>query len=234
MTYRYWIAAAAIASVCLQGTARAADPEPKAVPAVSGGASSAVDPALAQIDKFIADSKIDRSSPEWKKRLKPPPPVELTAGKTYYWELQTNVGNLTFNLLSKVAPRHVASTIYLTRLGFYDDITFHRVITGFMAQGGDPVGTGVGGPGYEYDGEFDRNVRHDEPGILSMANAGPGTDGSQFFILFQPQPHLDGKHTVFGKLRAGKSTLSELEKRGTNGGKPKEPLKIVKATIRVE
>jgi cyclophilin family peptidyl-prolyl cis-trans isomerase len=144
-------------------------------------------------------------------------------------------------LMPEVAPMHVSSTIYLTRLGFYDDVIFHRVITGFhrvitgfMAQGGDPTGTGTGGPGYQYDGEFDRKVKHDEPGKLSMANRGPGTDGSQFFLTFVPTPHLDGKHTIFGEVAEGMGTVKELEKRGSRSGRPSERLVIEKATISVE
>ena len=129
---------------------------------------------------------------------------------------------------------HVSSTIYLTRLGFYDGLTFHRVIPGFMAQGGCPTGTGRGSPGYRYDGEFDPNVRHDRAGLLSMANAGPGTDGSQFFITFRDTPHLDGKHTIFGEVKGGMDTLRALEKAGSPGGRPTEELRIERATILVQ
>ena len=133
-----------------------------------------------------------------------------------------------------VAPIHVGSTIYLTKLGFYDDLAFHRVITQFMAQGGCPLGTGTGGPGYEYGGEFDSGVRHDRPGLLSMANAGPGTDGSQFFLTFVPTPWLDDNHTIFGEVIDGMETLKALEVRGSGDGSITEHLEITKATIRVE
>jgi cyclophilin family peptidyl-prolyl cis-trans isomerase len=129
---------------------------------------------------------------------------------------------------------HASSTIYLSRLGFYDGLKFHRVINGFMAQGGCPLGTGTGGPAYKYDGEFDRNTRHDRPGLLSMANAGPGTDGSQFFLTFVPTPHLDGKHTIFGEVVEGADTLKALEKRGSRSGATTEPLVMNKTTIEVE
>lgn len=186
------------------------------------------------IDAFIEKQAIDTSADGWKTRLPKPPEVHFDADQTYYWELETNVGDMKFRLLPDVAPMHVSSTIYLTRLGFYDDLAFHRVISGFMAQGGDPLGSGRGGPGYQYAGEFDREVRHDRPGLLSMANAGPGTDGSQFFITFVPTPHLDGKHTIFGELVEGRETLEALEKRGSRSGKPSEPLRIVEATIVAE
>jgi peptidyl-prolyl cis-trans isomerase B (cyclophilin B) len=231
---RYGIAVLALAGAFIQDSLFAAGPDKPKGAAGTAALGEAVDSALAQIDKFIAEQKIDRTKPDWKRHLTKPPNLDFTPSKKYYWELKTNVGDLSFELLPKVAPMHVSSTIYLTQLGFYNDLTFHRVIPGFMAQGGDPAGTGVGGPGYEYDGEFSPSVKHDEAGVLSMANAGPGTDGSQFFITFVPTSYLDGKHTIFGKLHSGKKTLGELEKRGTNGGRPKELLKIVSAAVRVE
>jgi cyclophilin family peptidyl-prolyl cis-trans isomerase len=128
---------------------------------------------------------------------------------------------------------HVTSFIYLTRLGFYDGLSFHRVIPGFMAQGGDPVGNGTGGPGYNFNGEFSPNVKHDRGGLLSMANAGPGTDGSQFFLTFVETPWLDGKHTIFGKVVEGMETLKALEAVGTPNGRTTEPLSMTKVTIEV-
>jgi len=137
-------------------------------------------------------------------------------------------------LLPEAAPMHVSSTIYLTLLGFYDETAFHRVIPGFMAQGGDPLGRGTGDPGYKYAGEFGSSRKHDKPGLLSMANAGPGTDGSQFFLTFVPTPWLDGKHTIFGEVVEGMGALQELERRGTQSGQTREPLLLRKATITVE
>jgi cyclophilin family peptidyl-prolyl cis-trans isomerase len=129
---------------------------------------------------------------------------------------------------------HVSSTIYLARLGFYDGVIFHRVITGFMAQGGDPLGQGIGGPGYNYDGEFSPSARHDRGDLLSMANAGPGTDGSQFFITFVPTPHLDDKHTIFGEVVEGMETVKQLEERGSSSGRTSEELLMRTTTISVE
>jgi cyclophilin family peptidyl-prolyl cis-trans isomerase len=192
------------------------------------------DAAIAAVDRFIESQGIDTSSGGWKTSLPAPEPVEFSAGKAYHWDLDTNVGAIRVKLLPDVAPMHVTSTIYLTRLGFYDGTPFHRVIPDFMAQGGDPLGNGTGGPGYEYDGEFDASVRHDRPGLLSMANRGPGTDGSQFFLTFVATPWLDDKHSIFGEVVEGLDTLKDLEARGSESGRTREPLEITRATITVD
>ncbi len=190
--------------------------------------------AIAAIDTFIAEQKVDKSNANWKTRLAKPPQQSFDASKSYLWKLETNLGDVTVKLDPVVAPMHVTSTIYLTKLGFYDEVVFHRVITGFMAQGGDPTGTGAGGPGYKYAGEFDPNVKHTKPGLLSMANAGPGTDGSQFFLTFVPTPWLDGKHTIFGEVIEGMDVVKELEKRGSRSGRPSEKMWIEQASISVQ
>ena len=213
--------------VLAAGAARAESAEEESVAATEHN-------AVAKIEAYIESKKIDTERNRWKEQLPPPPVVEFDPSKKYFWNLQTNVGDIKIEFMPDVAPKHVSSTIYLTKLGFYDGVVFHRVIPRFMAQGGDPTGTGAGGPGYSYDGEFDRRAKHDKPGILSMANRGPGTDGSQFFITFKATPHLDGKHTVFGEVADGMDTVRELEKRGTPRGRPKERLVIEKATISVE
>jgi cyclophilin family peptidyl-prolyl cis-trans isomerase len=192
------------------------------------------DAAVAAIDAFIAEQNVDKAKRAWKSKLEKPPKVSFTTGKTYYWNIETNKGAIKVKLMPDVAPMHVSSTIYLTRLGFYDETIFHRVIPNFMAQGGDPTGTGRGGPGYKYDGEFDSSVKHNKPGMLSMANSGPGTDGSQFFLTFVHTPHLNGKHTIFGRVVGGMDTVKELEKFGSRNGKTKEKLLIESATISVE
>lgn len=196
--------------------------------------TSASDPAIQAIDQFIASNAVDKSKPNWKQKLTQPPKQSFTAGKTYYWNLTTSKGPIKVKLRPDVAPMHVSSTIYLTRLGFYDGTVFHRVIPGFMAQGGDPTGTGTGGPGYEYAGEFSPAVKHDRKGMLSMANRGPGTDGSQFFLTFVPTAWLDGKHSIFGEVVGGDATLTALEAAGSQSGKTSEKLTIDKAEIAVE
>ena len=168
----------------------------------------------------------------WKLKLTKPEMMTFDPEKEYFWLLETNKGNIKVKLMPDVAPMHVTSTIFLTNKGFYDGTTFHRVIPGFMAQGGCPLGTGSGSPGYKYDGELSPDVKHDRSFLLSTANAGPGTDGSQFFITFKPTPWLDGKHTIFGEVVEGQDTVQKLEAAGTAGqGKPKEALLLQKARI---
>jgi len=167
----------------------------------------------------------------WKLKLTKPEMMTFDATKDYFWILDTNKGVIRIKLMPQVAPMHVTSTIFLTNKGFYDNTAFHRVIPGFMAQGGCPLGTGTGGPGYVYGSEIKPNVKHDRPYLLSMANAGPNTDGSQFFITFKATPWLDGKHTIFGEVVAGQDTVKKLEAAGTPQGTPKEVLTINKAKI---
>ena len=188
---------------------------------------------LVDIESFTSSHSIDKSRPDWKTRL-PEPDLADFGGEKVTWNLRTNLGEIGLRLMPEVAPKHVTSTVYLTTLGFYDDVVFHRVIPEFMAQGGDPTGTGRGGPGYQYAGEFDPKVKHDRPGLLSMANRGPGTDGSQFFLTFAATPWLDGKHTLFGEIVEGMDALQELEKRGSRSGGTSERLVLEKATIEIE
>lgn len=185
--------------------------------------------AIDRIDAFIAAQSVDKSRQGWRTSLKQPPEAAFEAGREYRWRLDTSVGPIVVKFFPDVAPMHVTSTIYLTRLGFYDGLKFHRVIPGFMAQGGCPLGTGTGGPGYGYGGEFRADVRHDRPGLLSMANTGrPNSDGSQFFLTFVPTPHLDNKHTVFGEVVEGMDNLKAIEGRAGGG---QAPVEIVRATI---
>ncbi|MFP6633770.1 MAG: peptidylprolyl isomerase [Planctomycetota bacterium] len=195
----------------------------------------APDSAIAEIDKFISSKKIDKSSPRWRLGLSKPPKADFGKGDTdYFWNIETNKGPMKVKLWSDVAPMHVSSTIYLTRLGFYDTLPFHRVITGFMAQGGCPIGTGTGSPGFKYSGEFSSSVKHDRPGLLSMANSGPGTDGSQFFLTFKATPWLNNRHTLFGEVVEGLKVLKVLEALGSRTGKTAEALFMKKCTITTE
>ena len=116
--------------------------------------------------------------------------------------IHTNKGDINLILTPEKTPITVANFVNLAQKGFYDDVSFHRVIPNFMIQGGCPLGTGTGGPGYRFEDEIDASLTHSKPGVLSMANAGPATNGSQFFVTHEPTPWLDGKHTVFGEVES--------------------------------
>lgn len=133
--------------------------------------------------------------------------------KKYTATFKTEAGDFVIELFADKAPKTVNNFVFLARDGFYDGVTFHRVIKGFMAQGGDPTGTGMGGPGYKFADEFHKDLRHNSAGILSMANAGPGTNGSQFFITHGPTPHLDNRHSVFGKVISGLNVVLAIPER---------------------
>ena len=141
-----------------------------------------------------------------------PPEMQIDPDASYRAVLDTDRGTITLALHPEHAPQTVNNFVFLAREGFYDGTPFHRVIDGFMVQGGDPTGTGTGGPGYSFDDELEDNpLRHDGAGVLSMANAGPNTNGSQFFITLDAQPHLDGKHTVFGEVIDGQGVVEHIE-----------------------
>ena len=149
------------------------------------------------------------------------PEMVIDPKKQYTATFKTDKGDFTVELYADKAPKTVNNFVFLARDGFYDGVTFHRVIKGFMAQGGDPTGTGTGGPGYKFGDEFHPALRHSGPGILSMANAGPGTNGSQFFITHGPTPHLDNKHSVFGKVTSGLDVMLSIAER--DPGRAREP-----------
>lgn len=141
------------------------------------------------------------------------PTGTLDLTKSYTARLKTERGEIVCELFAADAPMTVENFINLARAGFYNGTTFHRVIPGFMAQGGDPTGTGTGGPGYTFRDELSAKRGHDGPGVLSMANAGPHTNGSQFFLTFAATPHLDGRHTVFGRVTSGMEVLRSIRER---------------------
>jgi peptidyl-prolyl cis-trans isomerase B (cyclophilin B) len=143
-----------------------------------------------------------------RKTYSAPPAITINNNKKYTATMETNKGNMMLELFAKDVPRTVNNFVFLARDGFYDNTTFHRVIADFMAQGGDPTGTGTGGPGYKFADEFTRHTH--VTGALSMANAGPNTNGSQFFICFAPQPHLNRRHSVFGQLIQGADILNKI------------------------
>ena len=139
-----------------------------------------------------------------------PPAMQIDTAKNYQITMETNKGTIEIEMFTKDAPKTVNNFVFLTKEGFYDGVPFPRVISNFMIQGGDPTGSGRGGPGYRFEDEFAGNPNKHGTGFLSMANAGPNTNGSQFFVTHAPQPHLDGKHTVFGKVISGMEVVNAI------------------------
>lgn len=145
------------------------------------------------------------------KQYSGPPAMQIDPAKRYTATIKTNRGDIVIDLYADKAPRTVNNFVFLAREGFYNGVTFHRVIADFMIQTGDPTGTGRGGPGYRFADEFHPDLIHDGPGVLSMANAGPNTNGSQFFITHVATPWLDGKHAVFGRVRSGQDVVNAIQ-----------------------
>ncbi len=222
-----WFVTASVVLACMAGIAMAETETPQA-------AAKTQEDAIQQIDAMIAKAAVDKTANQWRTRLSKPQQATFDVKSSYYMNMKTSKGDVRIKFMPDVAPMHVTSFIYLTRLGFFDGLKFHRVIPGFMAQGGCPLGTGTGSPGYKFDGEYKADVKHDRGGLLSMANAGPGTDGSQFFLTFVATPWLDGKHTIFGEVVSGMDTLKAIEPLGSPGGQTREPIAIVSATVSVE
>ena len=144
------------------------------------------------------------------KQYASPPQMDIDPSASYTAVIRTNLGQMTLELFAKDAPKTVNNFVFLAEDGFYDGIIFHRVIPGFMIQGGDPTGTGTSGPGYQFEDEIVPALVFDEPGILAMANSGANTNGSQFFITVVPTPHLNGAHTIFGKIVEGQNVADAI------------------------
>jgi len=144
-----------------------------------------------------------------------PPEMQIDVSKNYSVSIATSRGTIELELYPQHAPKTVNNFVFLAGQGFYDDVTFHRVIADFMIQSGDPTGSGSGGPGYRFVDECDGNPLKHERCVISMANAGPNTNGSQFFITHLATPHLDGKHTVFGKVTSGEDTVDAIQQGDT-------------------
>ncbi|MCA9970939.1 MAG: peptidylprolyl isomerase [Anaerolineales bacterium] len=144
------------------------------------------------------------------KQWKNPPAMQIDPKKNYSVTMETTKGTIEIELFAKDAPKTVNNFVFLAREGFYDGVTFHRVISNFVIQGGDPTGSGMGGPGYRFEDELKGNPHKHETGTLSMANAGANTNGSQFFITHSPQPHLNGRHTVFGRVTSGMDVVNAI------------------------
>ena len=153
------------------------------------------------------------------------PEFVINLKKKYSATMSTDKGDIVLELFADKTPVTVNNFVFLVREGFYDGTIFHRVISDFMAQGGDPTGTGRGGPGYCFADEVHPSLKHDKPVVLSMANAGPGTNGSQFFITHVPTPHLNNKHSVFGQVVSGMDVLPSIPER--------DPLKVNSSAVKL-
>jgi cyclophilin family peptidyl-prolyl cis-trans isomerase len=170
--------------------------------------------------------------PEKNQQWSKPPEMKIDPTKKYSAVFKTDKGEFTCSLYASKAPRTVNNFVFLARQGFYDNTIFHRVINDFMAQGGDPTGTGMGGPGYKFADEFSPSLRHSGPGVLSMANAGANTNGSQFFITHVATPWLDNKHTIFGQVVKGLDVLMAIPAR--DPGQPQNPAVTLKTIEIIE
>ncbi len=158
--------------------------------------------------------------------------VAKTEGDIVKIKIETTLGTIDADLFAKEAPRTVENFVKLAKEGFYNGIIFHRVIPGFMIQTGDPTGTGTGGPGYKFADEFSPNLQHDKPGVFSMANSGPGTNGSQFFITEAPTPWLDNRHSIFGQVTKGIEVIHSIANAPRdNRDKPLEEIRMIKVTV---
>lgn len=179
---------------------------------------------LVQAEQILADKQYDA-----------PPPMTIDPDASYTATIQLESGDeIVIELLPKSAPETVNNFVFLAEEGWYDGVTFHRVIPGFMAQTGDPTGLGIGGPGYAINDEFDPSLSHDEPGVVSMANSGPNTGGSQFFITTGPATHLDGLHAIFGRVIAGMDVVEGITPRDPQDPNAPDGDRIVTITIETE
>ena len=161
-----------------------------------------------------------------------PPAMTLDDSKTYSATIKTNHGDIDVELFSADVPVTVNNFIFLARDGFYKGGQFHRVIQNFMIQGGDPTGTGMHGPGYKFQDELAASLIFDEPGKLAMANSGPNTNGSQFFVTTVPTPHLNGLHTIFGRITRGQEVANAISLADTiAGNRPATPIVILRIDI---
>ena len=160
-------------------------------------------------EENLPEESLMSNNKEWSS----PPKMTIDEQNEYTAVIETDLGNIVLRLFANESPITVNNFVFLTQEGYYDGVMFHRVIHDFMVQGGDPTGTGSGGPGYMFEDEVDNGLKFDKPGLLAMANAGPGTNGSQFFITQVPTPHLTGNHTIFGEVIEGMDTVFAIPER---------------------
>jgi peptidyl-prolyl cis-trans isomerase B (cyclophilin B) len=177
------------------------------------------------------DAEVPRESEEEKPMFDAPPEMTIDPKKEYRATVDTSCGRIELELFADQTPVTVNNFVFLAREGFYDGLTFHRVIPDFVLQGGDPSGDGSGGPGYEFEDEIVNRLKFTEPGLLAMANSGPNTNGSQFFITTGEPTHLNGLHTIFGRVAKGMDAVREIEALGSPDGAPSTRIYIERVTI---
>ncbi len=206
------IALFALMACVLQTPGGAETPTPsttetaEATPDASPAARTPANPTITQLPTLT----ISAVGSAGRVQYSSPPEMALDASADYVADFRTNYGNFRVELLAAQTPVTVNNFVFLAQQGFYDGLTFHRVIEEFMIQGGDPTGNGAGGPGYRFQDEIVPGLVFDAPGKLAMANSGPGTNGSQFFITTVPTPHLNGNHTIFGVVTEGQAVVDAI------------------------
>ncbi len=203
---RLSLALAVLASLAAVAATVACGGDEKPTPAPTATARPAAAPAKSEATSAVPKMLRKGDKPQ-------PPSGALDKTKKYFATFKTEGGDFKIELFADKAPLTVENFVNLARIGYYDNTTFHRVLDNFMAQGGDPTGTGSSGPGYRFKDEFHPALTFDAPGILAMANSGPGTNGSQFFITFVPTPHLNNLHTIFGKVTEGLDVALKIKRR---------------------
>jgi peptidyl-prolyl cis-trans isomerase B (cyclophilin B) len=177
------------------------------------------------------DAEIPAAADQEKEQFARPPRMRIDPKAEYAAVMETSCGRIELELFARETPTTVNNFVFLAREGFYDGLTFHRVIPDFVLQGGDPQGDGSGGPGYAFEDEIVKRLKFDEPGLLAMANSGPDTNGSQFFITTGLPTHLNGLHTIFGRVTKGMGVVREIEALGSPEGAPQAQIYIDQVTI---
>jgi len=196
-------------------------------PPATGTSESAPTATPAEASSPIATPRLNAQGNRNIKQFSSPPLMAIDPNEQFTATIRTNHGPITVELFASQAPVTVNNFVFLARQGFYDGVIFHRVIPGFMIQGGDPTGTGTSGPGYQFQDEFVPELVFDQPGILAMANSGPNTNGSQFFITVAPTPHLNGGHSIFGRVVSGQAVADTISTvRSSAGDRPIDPVTI--------
>ena len=197
-----------ILALLAMGCLPQATPAPEATPTTIGTARPAGSPT--PVTGRTATPNVVEFGGQSMKQYASPPQMAIDPSASYTAVISTNLGTMTLELFAKDAPKTVNNFVFLAQDGYYDGIIFHRVIPNFMIQGGDPTGKGTSGPGYQFEDEIVPSLVFDSPGILAMANSGPNTNGSQFFITIVPTPHLNGAHTIFGKIIDGQNVADAI------------------------